>query len=330
LGGENAFNEGERESMTLTARSYVRADANWNVTSLVRANAAVSPVFTTVERYECDPYGSVTYLSGSFGVLTASAYGQRYLHQGGRLDEVTGLYFFNSSGKGRNYDPQLGRWVQVDRLHSYIIGDSRFHSITIHLLGKGGSDGNLMAQLSNLYAYCQGSPTANRDPSGLVTAKECWEKWIGLPGQAITTEIYKAYIKCAGKLGNNPKPNEMLQCVLDELGGAAATAVRKFLCCSRQEFPLNIEEQQGGVSGCIGRCKWEFCQASVDVVLEGNPADPRKIGLKAELEACLANCDASALPGACSNGNRDQSVSKFSVGGNKWRAKFSASCVSCG
>ena len=97
----------------LQARSYVRADANWNITSLAADGYGVSsPVFNTVERYDYDPYGSVTYLSGSFGALERSGFGQRYLHQGGRLDEVTGLYSF----RFREYDPVQGRWKQASAL----------------------------------------------------------------------------------------------------------------------------------------------------------------------------------------------------------------------
>jgi len=109
---------------TLTARSYVRADANWNVTSLVRAVASASPVFGTVERYEYDPYGSVTYLSGSFGALDRSGFGQSYLHQGGRLDEVTGLYSF----RFREYDPGQGRWKQADPA-GYVDGGSLYQAL---------------------------------------------------------------------------------------------------------------------------------------------------------------------------------------------------------
>jgi RHS repeat-associated protein len=153
LGGENAFNEGERESTTLQSRSYVRADANWNVTSLVRASAAASPVWATVERYEYDPYGSVTYLSGSFGVLTASSYGQKYLHQGGRLDEVTGLYSF----RFREYDPVQGRWKQADPA-GYVDGGSLYlsRSGSPNRLDPTGLDDTLNGPIDGLSHYYEG------------------------------------------------------------------------------------------------------------------------------------------------------------------------------
>ena len=150
-GGEAAFNEGEREAMTLQARSFVRVDASWNVTSLVSATASASTAFTTVEGYEYDPYGRVTYLSGSFGVLTASAFGQRYLYQGGRLDEVTGLYSF----RRREYDPGQGRWKQADPA-GYVDGGS-------------------------LYEYLWGSPVFGVDPSGL--ARKCPNCEVSVPRQ---------------------------------------------------------------------------------------------------------------------------------------------------
>jgi len=117
----------------------VRQDANWNITSLAADGYGVSsPVFSTVERYEYDPYGRVTYLSGSFGALERSGFGQRYLHQGGRLDEVTGLYSF----RFREYNPVQGRWKQADPA-GYVDGGS-------------------------LYGYVSSRPLSLLDPLGLA------------------------------------------------------------------------------------------------------------------------------------------------------------------
>ena len=138
----------------LQARSYVRADANWNITSLAADGYGVSsPVFNTVERYEYDPYGSVAYLSGSFGALERSGFGQRYLHQGGRLDEVTGLYSF----RFREYDPVQGRWKQADPA-GYVDGGS-------------------------LYQYVSGSPVGDLDPNGLK-GRKCPPGQMSVPNPA--------------------------------------------------------------------------------------------------------------------------------------------------
>src|SRR5207302_1864598 len=73
---------------TLSERLYVQQDANWNVTALLNTSGSV------VERYIEDPYGLVTFLNASWVTLGGSAYAWVYLHQGGRLDSVSGLYNF--------------------------------------------------------------------------------------------------------------------------------------------------------------------------------------------------------------------------------------------
>ena len=80
-------------------RLYVQQNANWDVTALVNTSGQV------VERYLYDPYGDVTILNASWVPVSGnqSAYGWRYLHQGGRLDPVTGWYDF----RNRDYIPLL-------------------------------------------------------------------------------------------------------------------------------------------------------------------------------------------------------------------------------
>jgi RHS repeat-associated protein len=52
----------------------------------------------------------------------SSLFGWLYLHQGGRLDSATGLYYF----RNRDYSPTLGRWMQQDPL-GYDAGDSNLY-----------------------------------------------------------------------------------------------------------------------------------------------------------------------------------------------------------
>jgi RHS repeat-associated protein len=117
----------------LDERLWVQQDANWDVTALVNSSG------TVMERYVYDPYGNVTFLSPTWGTLTGSAYAWVYLHQGGRLGTLSGLYYF----RNRDFSPDLGRWMRQDPL-GYAAGDD------------------------NLYRYVLNSPVENGDPSGLV------------------------------------------------------------------------------------------------------------------------------------------------------------------
>jgi RHS repeat-associated protein len=94
----------QRSGGVLSRRIYVQQDFNWNVTSIANTSGSV------VERYVYDPYGAVTYLTVSWGSLSASAYAWQYLFQVGRLDAKSGLYIFQH----RDYSPTLGRWTEVD------------------------------------------------------------------------------------------------------------------------------------------------------------------------------------------------------------------------
>jgi RHS repeat-associated protein len=88
------------------ARLWVQQEADWNTTALVNSSGNV------VERYAYDPYGVVTYLSATWATLSSSAYNWLYLHQGGRLDTITGDYYF----RNRVFSPTLMRWLNPDPL----------------------------------------------------------------------------------------------------------------------------------------------------------------------------------------------------------------------
>ncbi len=117
-------------------RLYALQDANYNTIALANTSG------TVVERYIYTPYGTVTVLDASGNPVPAntSAYGWRYLFQGGRVDEVTGWYEFGE----RDFIPGEGRWAQRDPL------------------GETAGDGNL-------YRTEGGNPVGSLDPSGLQT-----------------------------------------------------------------------------------------------------------------------------------------------------------------
>src|SRR5262249_14076884 len=91
---------------TLEERLWVEQDANWNVTALVDILGNV------VERYEYDPYGSVTVLAPDWTTRSSSNYDWRYLWQGQRFDPTSGLY----ATLTRDVSPTLGRPLEADPL----------------------------------------------------------------------------------------------------------------------------------------------------------------------------------------------------------------------
>jgi RHS repeat-associated protein len=111
----------------------VAQDANYNITALFDNSG------TVVERYVYDPFGQVTVLDAGWNVLATSAFGWVYLHQGDRLDSVSGLYHF----RHRDYSPTLGRWTRLDPIR-YAAGDV------------------------NLYRVVFNAPTVYTDPSGQI------------------------------------------------------------------------------------------------------------------------------------------------------------------
>jgi RHS repeat-associated protein len=136
-------------------RLYAQRDANGDVTALVNTSGQV------VERYLYDPYGSVTVTNASWTPLAgdASAYGWRYLFQGGRIDTATGWYDF----RNRDLIPAEGRWAERDPL-------------------------GLAAGDPNEYRFVGNDPTDATDPSGLEGP---WaDNWHHLlPKQVFTSDV---------------------------------------------------------------------------------------------------------------------------------------------
>lgn len=113
--GTNALVERDRDTDsngTLDERLYDTRDVNGDVTALISASTQAA-----VERYVYSPYGSLTVMTGSWGSRSGSSYSWLYLYQGGRYDWNTGLYHFGY----RDYDPNLGRWLQQDPM-GYVDG----------------------------------------------------------------------------------------------------------------------------------------------------------------------------------------------------------------
>jgi RHS repeat-associated protein len=141
---------------TLDERLYVAQDGNYDVTALFD-NAG-----NVVERYIYDPFGQATILDASWNVLAASAFAWVYLHQGGRFDTTSGLYYF----RNRDYSPTLGRWTSLDPLR-YEAGDV------------------------NLYRALGNSPINTVDPTGL-------DFWDWLANDVIGTDNVRSWDSVLG------------------------------------------------------------------------------------------------------------------------------------
>src|SRR5260370_33099586 len=104
------------ERDTPTQRLYVLQDANFNVTALVDTSGTVQ------ERYDYDPFGSVTILAANWTTRGSSNYGWVFFFQGKRFDFATGLF----ASRERDYSPTLGRFVENDPL-GFGGGDTNFY-----------------------------------------------------------------------------------------------------------------------------------------------------------------------------------------------------------
>jgi RHS repeat-associated protein len=124
--------EYQPDGLTLIQRPYVQQDANGDVTSILDGKTGA-----VQERFEYDPYGSVTYLDPSWNPQASSPSGWQMLHQALRLDATTGWY----DNGARDLIPAEGRFAERDPL------------------GLGGDD-------LNLYRYEENEPLDLTDPTG--------------------------------------------------------------------------------------------------------------------------------------------------------------------
>src|SRR5262249_10649909 len=92
------------ERDTPTVRMYSQQDLDFNVVDLVDTSGNVQ------ERYIYDPYGATTILTATWSTRGSSLYAWVFLHQGGRYDNATRLYYF----RNRDFSSSLGRWIEND------------------------------------------------------------------------------------------------------------------------------------------------------------------------------------------------------------------------
>ncbi len=118
-------------------RYYARQNANGDIVALVKG--ASPNAGAVLERYAYEPYGSMVVMNGAGAVLPGgTAHSWRFFFQGGRLDNVSGLYNFQR----RDYGPASGVWMTRDPI------------------GLLGGD-------PNLYRFVGNNPVKFTDPTGL-------------------------------------------------------------------------------------------------------------------------------------------------------------------
>jgi RHS repeat-associated protein len=120
--------------ITSTNTVYYHADVLGNVTHLTDDSGNM------VEQYRYDIFGIPTILSPASSLLSASAYGNRFLFTGREWLAELGLYDY----RNRMYSPVLGRFMQPDPL-GFLAGDV------------------------NIYRYCGNDPVNSTDAWGLCT-----------------------------------------------------------------------------------------------------------------------------------------------------------------
>ncbi|GAB6188102.1 RHS repeat-associated core domain-containing protein [Thermopirellula anaerolimosa] len=104
---------GDGSGIVAADRVFYLADANYNVTGLVKYDSQ-SGQWQVVERYTYTPYGVVTYRDADWTETAGSANGNTVLYTGRTLNPATSLYYY----RARYYDPVLERFIARDPIES--------------------------------------------------------------------------------------------------------------------------------------------------------------------------------------------------------------------
>jgi RHS repeat-associated protein len=261
-------------------RYYYTCDANYNVT------AATSAAGAPAERYYYSPYGTLTFLDGSFNILTTqqSQIGNGVAYTGRQYDPETGLYYF----RNRFYHAPLGAFCSRD----------------------------LFAQEPgpNLYEYAEDAPINRVDPFGAEPDdpkqelyQECIKEAVPKKKDFLKKEeLLKKLLACL--LKHDTDPEEEKKCykeLLPDLGkGISCEKLAEILCCMKKvnEGVPNPCLPDGsaytgtdGPDKCHDCCDYKvYCVALTASILCNEPTST--IGLRNKQEACYTCCGSSGKP----------------------------------
>jgi RHS repeat-associated protein len=182
----------------LEERLYVQQDANFNVTAIVGTSG------TVVERYKYDPYGSVSFMDGSFGARGSSSYSWVNLFQGGYYETQDGLYYF----RNRYLSPTLQRWMQADPM-GYVDGLSQ-------------------------YLYVKSNPVRYVDPAGLAYRPPPPKPPIAGRGTLSATLGYATDSDSAFSASFKPSAEVITKCLCEEI------SFRQFTKSDRKSHVIGI------------------------------------------------------------------------------------------
>jgi RHS repeat-associated protein len=199
---------------------YFLKDALGSLTDIINSSG------TVIQKYEYSAFGKIRSITDATGVdITSSPLlNAAFTFTGRELDDESGLYYY----RARYYDPQLGRFLQVDPHPGRIQNP---------------------ASSNNRYSYALNNPTTYRDPSG----KDIWDEFgkVATITAAVVAGVFAggaaaAYLGVSGVLG--ALVGASAGSVVGGLIGALGFAVSH----ADPREGLRLGAIAGGLSGILG------------------------------------------------------------------------------
>jgi len=205
-------------AMLPAERLFYLADANYNVTGVVRENPASPGEWHVVERYVYDPYGRVAVLNGDpagdpDGLAAPEVYPAWSADPDGRSDRANRTLY-----TGRELDPESG--LMYYRARYYDAGLSTF--VARDPIGYASGD-------FNLYLYVRNRALLSVDPLGLMPPAGGFA-YPALESANVThAKQYSQEVAAARKVLETLCDCECLECSRQDCLAEAATIARAYV-----------------------------------------------------------------------------------------------------